>query len=232
VRLLRVGVMTNFNGTRAEVEALDNLRDPYFVNSNAKTRPKVNVHAPAVLTLNPDLVKFVEPSPRFKQIVACRVKIAPGSGATTMAASQALRWCGFHQIPALVTFMRFTHRASFEDFIPEFARPMWTGFKDGSRCKLNNKGKQYAKKWIIALANMFDVDLHICDEKGKGCSECGNCIRLNGYGPDTEIRALDLSASGHCPFNCPDCFSKQLLNRTQGKVQWDKPKRNKKMGRK
>jgi hypothetical protein len=71
---------------------------------------------------------------------------------------------------------------------------------------------------LTEFAKFYSVDtMALCDAKGTGCPDCGNCASLNGFAKETPVASLNLSVSGIkdengkqglCPFNCPDCWAK------------------------
>ena len=50
---------------------------------------------------------------------------------------------------------------------------------------------------------------YICDRKGLGCQGCGLCSLLV-TGQKLPIKSVNLSSSGLCPYNCPDCYAKTM----------------------
>jgi len=193
--ILRVGVMNNFNQTDAEFKQLQQYDSFFniFVNSNAFT--KIKGKYPAFVTVNPYLNKFVKPRGDISVIKAARVKYV--SGATPIvkkAWDDSVVWCREENIPVLVTYMRFASKKDMETFTDDQSNYEW-------------KKNYYRQK---KLKIFKDTLFHYCDLKGKGCPECRNCAKLS-YGIDTDdIRNINLSSSGECPFKCPSCFAKRM----------------------
>jgi hypothetical protein len=204
---LRIGEKNNFNFTDKEFKTLEKYRAKYhcFVNSNSKVT--VQGDLPSIVTLNPDL-KF-QPLPidsDFSNIKAFRVKVFYGmTDWNTM-----VEYAESHNIPILVTFMRFKDGRSLAKYTDNYAN-CYEWKQNWYRLKSENK------KASIAVLRIVHNNIYFCDEAGKGCPACLNCIRLT-YGAESgEISALNLSVSGIkdkngkqglCPFSCPDCWSK------------------------
>ena len=51
--------------------------------------------------------------------------------------------------------------------------------------------------------------MFICDRIGVGCGGCKLCTMLTS-GAESKLSSINLSTSGICKFNCPDCFAKTL----------------------
>jgi len=213
-KILRVGVLNNFNHTDAEIVHANQLGKKWnvFVNSNAKTPIRFG---PAVVTINPDLDKFIEPSGDITKISAVRIKVvADPKLSVDKAMTDAYTWASTKGIPVLLTAMRFTS----EDMMKQYTKSP----------KLYKWDKNYyrLKEWsdITVPAGAF-----FCDEKHLGCPTCKNCAKLTYNEPDAEIYGINLSESGKCPFNCPGCFAKKCLAMTKTKTPlYDKPFQNKK----
>lgn len=231
MKIIRVGVMNNFNFTQREIEELKNYEKSgnLFVNSNSFVNIKADY--PSIVTINPYL-KFVEPTGNLSNIKACRVKVTVGANdETEIEEKRAIIWCAEQGIPILITFMRFKRLTSMERFVNPDKKSEFV--YDKGWIRPTAKAKQTYKKCVGEwLENIMAEDgscrkrlptqsrrmLYFCDESGKGCPSCNNCIRLT-YGEeaarDGMVWSLNLSASGddgRCLFSCIDCFAKECLN--------------------
>lgn len=213
--------MTDFQFTKPEIEQVKLWAGKGwspFVNCNAKTRLK-KIGFPIIATVTPDVVKFVRPKGNLFDLKAIRLKVVDTEDKKIQNEYvKALGWAAIHNIEVLVTLMRFNKRTTGEacSWIEDH-------YKWGANWyKLQSPWKGDLFTW--AMENQS----YICDKKNKGCPSCRNCSRIT-YGLfDGPIWGLDLSASGSCPYSCPDCWSKATLIRTQGRILWDKPKQNSK----
>ena len=210
--------MANYNQTLQEAEQLQKWAQDnrVFVNTNAKD--KLTEDYPAIVTVNPDLDRFIEPTGYISAIRAVRVKwVAGATKQVRKAITMGIHWAQAHGIPVLVTTQRFRRRATMEKFTTEKGRELYKHIGNYLRPTVKpNLGKKDRPK------------VYYCDRSGKGCSDCGNCGKLTYSTTDTPI-SLDLSTSGKCPHNCPDCYAKILLGFTKSKQpRYDTLKRNRK----
>lgn len=223
VNVLRVAVANNFNFTQKELEALDDLswdKDRLFVNSNSFVR--VTADYPSFLTVNPYLDTFVEPKGDLSKVRACRVKVVylesvifPDAPVLSESVTDAIHWCDKHNIPVLITFMRFSSK---ETLLQYTIRGEGHYEHRGGWWRLKQESKD---RLVQVIKNYCDVDeipyslIHYCDLKEEGCPACGNCAKLAF--PDIKstckVFGINLCASGdngRCIFNCPDCWAKRL----------------------
>jgi len=208
--IVRVAVRNNFNCTPAEWKQMDEFRAKYhpvklfFVNSNINTPrlPTINEHPfKAVITANPGLRVNID---RAMQVLAkvnpanvafVRVKWVPGiSDVPTLIDTLLYEW-----YTVVVTMQRFSRK----DTLLRFADPKDYEFSC-TRFRLVGKALQDLCKFVDCRKNCF-----ICDRSGKGCLDCGQCSTLV-TGESMPIRSLNLSTSGECPYNCPDCYAKAM----------------------
>lgn len=206
MRIVRVGVSTNFGHTKAEYEELHRILRPgdlAFINSNAKDR--IKGHLPAVVTVNPDLDKFVEPRGNIETIKAVRVKFVTWPNDRVFDAMCAsVGWAEDRAIPIIFTPMRFIRSATLSKFSrgPE----MYTYNRNGYMKAYDIDLKNQLREFIIGDSNV------ICDDLGKGCPACNACSRLT-YGKNVTPYGLNLAMSlprdrtKHCKHSCPDCWA-------------------------
>lgn len=214
--------MTNFNFTKPEIDEVHRLKDlgwlP-FVNCNAKTRIK-KVGVPVVVTVTPDCNKFIKPKGYLKDIAAIRIKFVLGGwgGDLQDCYNDAVCWAWANCVEVLWTPMRFKHGGL------GYAHGWGAHYYKWDRgwYRLTKPGLKRFEE-IVA-----DKPFHVCDKKNEGCPSCRLCSRLTYARKDLDIYGIDLSASGHCPFSCPDCWAKPLTKMAGGKIAFDKPKRNRK----
>jgi len=196
--VLRIGVLNNFNHTDSEIAAIQVWQDKgykCFVNSNSKTTLKASA-GPCMITVNPDLDRFVEPTGELQNVKAARVKfVASPTGSVRDAWNQSMAWCRAHGIPALVTVQRFACHSTLAMYSTRPDLYEW-------------KNSYYRLKKVPDFQG-----LELCDREAGGCPACGRCIKLT-YPEEqdqAEVAGVNLSASGACTYSCPDCFAKRLL---------------------
>lgn len=209
-RVVRVAVSTNFNCTKKEWLQLDGLAHKYlnsefFVNCNIKT-PKletINEHPyKAVITLNPDLRvldRHVEKLHRIDQdkVGFVRVKYVP-----TMPEHKKLITRLAHEgYTVVVTLQRWNGKESLFRHT-EKQHYKWSH----NRFRLTGD----ALSDVISFVDSFrDEKVFICDRVGVGCGGCRLCSFLP-TDKDLKIASVDLSSSGSCSYNCPDCYAKTM----------------------
>jgi len=218
-KLVRVGTMNNFGFTQAEYSQLNRFVGRFFVNGNIKgvtkiTAKNINQSAiPIVITINPDLVINPEYINKLKlidkKVIAfIRLKFAPGYGHADLY--NRLISAGYNVV---VTLMRFKSKISFEKFIAPNYRSMYS----------HNGG--YYRLLPDFYPSIFTL---ICDRKGKGCQACYLCAKLV-TGKAQQIYSLNLSSSGTCRYDCPDCFAKSCIKRSgQDHPEFNRIKQNRK----
>lgn len=214
-KIIRVGVMNNFNFTEEEIKALKPFekQGKLFVNSNSFVT--ITADYPSIVTVNPYL-RFVEPQGDLSNVKACRVKVCSLFDEETKT---AINWSIFHNIPVLITFQRWSSVSSAKKFMTEAElrtayeyNKGWFRIKPEYQKNLEKMINEFASS-VIENGRRF---VYFCDKAHKGCPSCNNCIRLT-YGAravkDSEVYGLNLNCfnNGKCPFHCPDCFAKRLL---------------------
>jgi len=208
--IVRVAVNNNFNCTPTEYQQLAgyvamNPTKFFFVNSNIKT-PRLltlNNHPhKAVVTLNPDLVVRESEVQKFyalnkERVAFVRVKYIPDSQPIV----ELIQELSKARYQTVITLQRFnskrtlTQYASLKDYQFEHTRGRLTG---------------EALSKVQALADSTPR-VHICDRQGLGCQGCGLCAKLT-VGQDLPLSSLNMSSSGLCRYNCPDCYAKAMQN--------------------
>lgn len=226
IKVVRVGVMNNFNFTETEMNYLHNRFDDtdnvVFVNSNSFVTIKNDF--PSIITINPYFT-FVEPKGDISNIRACRIKyIAGAKEFYNEEFYKAVDWCVENNIKILITFQRFRSHKTLNEYVHEINKfnfeKGW--FRVVKEEKL--KTKKCLEAYISSMKPVTKNILHFCDFKGVGCSGCNNCIKLVTNKTKTsnyDIYGMNLSCSGDsgkCLFNCPDCFAKKLLAFTKTKT--------------
>ena len=219
MKILRVGVLNNYNMTEREEIHLNGIEfdGEKFVNCNSFTEIAGNY--PAIVTINP-YFNFIEPRGNIKLIKAVRIKhVACANKRVTDGYWDSIEWATRKDIPVLLTFMRFASKKSLWLYTEE---PSYYEWKNGYM-----RLKEKAKSSVVSYAR--SNGWHVCDASGTGCKYCSNCSILT-YGEKADIYGISLSTSGYCKFKCQDCFAKRLINRTRTKkIAFDKVKQNAKM---
>lgn len=209
--VVRVGTSNNFNCTPAEFAQLDTFAAQYpdhkfFVNSNVRTSslPDLDDHQyKSVITVNPDLDVVPHLVERAKQravmgrVSFFRVKWLPDRHEIARTVEDLLTVA-----PVVITMQRFNSRATMDRFAVDKA----CYALECARFRLHGKALKELHKYVDAHSA---AGLYICDRKGLGCLGCGLCATLNGA-KGAEIKSLNLSTSGVCPYNCPDCYAKTM----------------------
>lgn len=206
--LIRVGINNNFNCTSREFAQVEGFRmirpDAYFfINSNIKT-PKlldINKHnINVVVTVNPDIVvekKHVEKLYKLnkKQVSFVRVRYVPNNDSI----KELIKELSSKGYKVVITVMRFASN----DSVNKYSKKEYYDYSF-SWFRLKSERIKELDKFIKNLKGVY-----ICDRNGLGCSGCGLCSKLN-VGKELTVYGLNLSSSGVCPFNCPDCYAKKM----------------------
>jgi len=213
-QILRVATFNNFNYTEPEFKQLDSISDSYpeydvFVNSNSYV--KIKGKYPSVVSINPVLTEFVEPKGDISLIKAVRIKyVADAKPEVLKVFNKCVKWAYKYDIPILITYMRFRTKKNLKRY---------TKGNPGYYSWQKNYFRQTVRK-------TFDLDLfHYCDILEKGCPSCMNCSKLTYGYKNAELYSINLSSSGFCPFNCPDCYAKILI-RWRKNIRFDEILRN------
>ena len=219
-RVVRVAVGTNFNCTVPEWAQLDALAlkhpgSEFFVNSNVNT-PRletINDHPyKAVVTANPELrvtdkavAKISQLDP--EKVAFVRVKYVP----TMPEHKELITTLAHRDLPVVVTIQRWN---SLNTLLKNTSKDYYKW--SHNRFRLHGD----ALKEIHSFVDSFvDHKVFACDRLGGGCGTCRLCSFLP-TGKDLKISSVDLSSSGICRFNCPDCYAKtmQRMSRNFGNI--------------
>ena len=216
-QVIRIGVANNFNGTDLEFEQVEHFsftmpEKSFFVNSNINSKELKNIgnySFKSVITVNPDLVVKSIPSiikriEAIKSTIAfVRVKYLPNNE-SILNLIYTLNKQGY---PIVITNQRFSSKISCSKYSSLEYYKFSNGYLRLTDIELNN-----LYKIVDSLSNVF-----ICDRNKKGCGDCGLCSTLT-IGENLPVSSLNLSSSGICPFNCPDCFAKRSQHQYKDKV--------------
>lgn len=213
-KIVRVAVTNNFNCTKEEFDQLDSFSErfpdtPFFINSNIKTPELININNhcyPVVITLNPDILVDPRLVNRLYDIASERISFV------------RIKYIPEHQdIVDLILEISMTHnvvitaqRFKSVSYASKFIKDVYKHYKQyakGSWLRL------YGQSWkdLLALEGS-NGRTYICDRDGLGCADCGLCDRLT-FDTGFELFSLNLSTSGICPHNCPDCYAKNLQSK-------------------
>lgn len=177
----------------------------FFINSNINTSklPTAIKHPyKIVVTANPDLTPPPDALARLKQLkpnlAFVRVKYLPNNKPIMDLIKNLIA----NKFTVVITNQRFNSKAT----LLKFTDPMYYTFS----CSRFRLSKPELKK-LITLTARHPKQLFICDKAGTGCQGCGLCSKLT-TNQELPITSLNLSSSGICPFNCPDCYAKTMQN--------------------
>ena len=207
-KVVRVAVSNNFNCTQAEFKQVYDFQAQYpenffFVNSNIKTRNliKLNDHNfQAVITINPDLKvykSYIDKLDKINKVAFVRVRYIPDNAQIDML-MDILCLKGY---TVMVTIQRFNGKESLHKYSGE-QYYTWSH----NRYRLNNEYLIELKEKLSKYPNAY-----ICDLKSLGCNGCGLCSKLT-IGNNRPLYSLNLSSSGICKNDCPDCYAKTMQN--------------------
>jgi hypothetical protein len=108
----------------------------------------------------------------------------------------------------------------------------WTSLEHYSfnhnRFRLSGRALEEIKSFV----DSFDKGkVFLCDRVGGGCGTCKLCVMLT-VGINMKLSSINLSSSGICKFNCPDCYAKTMQNMSRAfgyqPIIYDKVKANSK----
>jgi hypothetical protein len=202
-RVIRVGVANNFNCTENEFNQLKHfqnkhIQDVFFINCNVNTKLLSNINNnlfKSVITINPN-ISFTKKqinklySIERTKVSFIRVKYIPNNEKIDNLIVE-LKNRGYKVV---ITLMRFATLSTLQ----KYSSKQYYHFKD----RFFKLKPEYFDK-----IEGFGVD--ICDKNGIKCARCGLCSELV-TGEKREVFSLNLSESGVCAFNCPDCFAKRM----------------------
>jgi hypothetical protein len=208
-RVVRVATNNNFNCTKKEFEQLDgfNKANPdstFFINSNINTPEllAVNDHPyKTVVTVNPTLLIRKECVDRLykldpKKVAFVRVKYIPRHPEINKLITRLAKDC----YAVVVTVQRWNGRESLLN---------WTELEHYTHTHNRYRLSGTALKELQDFVDSVPGKVFVCDRVGVGCKGCKLCVMLTS-GTSSELSSINLSSSGLCKFNCPDCFAKTL----------------------
>lgn len=210
--VVRVATNNNFNCTKKEWDQLKTFTKKYpnktfFVNSNILTpllHTISNHDYKAVVTANPCLVIPPDSLTRLNKIkhniAFVRVKYLPDRPEILTLVGTLLQ----QSFPIVLTLQRFNSKKT----LAQYTNPAHYAFSN-SRFRLKGEPLTTIVNLVTDLRETLNMPVWICDQSGKGCPGCGLCSKLT-TGQDLKIKALNLSTSGICPYNCPDCYAKTM----------------------
>lgn len=211
-RVVRVAVNNNFNCTKKEWDQLeqiifDNPKFEFFINSNIKTKQlrTINDHnIKAVVTMNPDINPWEKAIDKIYEInknliTFLRVKYIPDRkdiiDLILQLSSEGYR--------VVITNQRFNGEKTLKKFTSK-------NHYDWNNNKFRLKASEVQKLFKI-IDDPKNGKIFLCDRVNVGCSGCRLCSFIP-TGQDLGIYSLNLSSSGICKFNCPDCYAKTMQN--------------------
>lgn len=216
MRAIRVSVLNNFNCTKNEWAQLQQLEsqypnDSFFVNSNIRTPNllSVNNHPnKVVITVNPDITPNYAHIRKLdkidhEKVAFLRLKWIPSNNSEIRALLEELS----QKYPIVITVQRF-HET---EHLLQYTHKEHYHWSDNN-FRLTGPALQEIQDLVDELARQ-GRRVWICDRKGLGCQGCGLCARL-ATGQDVEVTGVNLSSSGLCPYNCPDCYAKRQQYRS------------------
>lgn len=220
--ILRVGVLNNFNFSKKEMKQLEGYKGMnIFVNSNSFTKIKRGVKS--IVTINPYMSFYMSSHSEIEDVSAFRIKVVGNAKQVYKdEETKCLNYCELTGKPALITFMRFISKESMNKY------------SDTPDNYVFKKGYYYYKhdlkvKLINKLKKTWGKMIKVCDLEEKGCPNCMNCSKLTFNTTTEPIYGINLSSSGYCPYNCPDCFAKRLITLNKNRLSFDILKQNNKM---
>ena len=231
-KTVRVATNNNFNCTEKEYKQLDAiaLAHPnfyFFINANINTPDllRINDHPyKAVITVNPTLLVRNECVERLYQIrkdlvAFVRVKYIPGHPEIKDVIARLAK----DNYAVVVTVQRWNGKEALLN---------WTSLEHYTFAHNRFRLSGCALKELQDFVDSFeDEKVFICDRIGGGCGSCKLCTMLTS-GEESKLASINLSSSGICQFNCPDCYAKtmQAMSRAFGyqPIVYDRIKANSK----
>jgi heme-degrading monooxygenase HmoA len=209
-KTVRVATNNNFNCTIKEFKQLAalTLANPdsvFFINSNINTPEllRVNEHPyKIVVTVNPTLLVRNECIDKLyqlnKDLVAfVRVKYIPGHPEIKDLITKLAK----DDYAVVVTVQRWNGREALLN---------WTKLEHYTFAHNRYRLSGEALKELQDFVDSFEQEkVFICDRVGGGCGACKLCTMLTS-GEQSKLASINLSSSGLCQFNCPDCYAKTM----------------------
>ena len=223
--VVRVATSNNFNFSKNEIDDYNKIKEIFpltFVNSHIKTK-LTDSSIPVIVTLNPNITDYRNLT-GAGNIKAFRIKYIH-STIGIKAFIESVKIAKQLDKKILITLFRAKKNTTKELF---GMHEKYYG-RNANFFRLNEIGKKIATRTIETICKKLQV-LHLlnfCDKSGNGCAYCGNCAKLT-FNQNLPIYEINLSSSGHCRFNCVDCFAKCLIIKNQGKMKCNVIKQNNK----
>lgn len=209
-QVVRVAVNNNFNCTSDEWKQLEKINNEnpnsiFFINCNVKTPRLVTINDhpfKAVITLNPDITINHKLIDRFlkinsEKVAFVRIKYIPESPEIKSVISTMAN----KDYVIVVTLQRWNKKESLQ----KYTDPRHYQWKH-TRHRLFGEALQEAIQFVDSFE---DKKVFLCDRLGAGCSSCRLCSFLP-TGLNLNIASINLSKSGICRYNCPDCYAKVM----------------------
>ena len=209
-KVVRVAVTNNFNCTRAEFRQLKQmeLANPdsiFFVNCNINTPNLLQINEntyKAVLTINPTFTINPESISRLYKIN--KDKIA---------------FVRVKYLPARPEHIKLVKDLAKDNYAVVVTTQRWNGLKtlqlytdkkyytwEHNRFRLSGEALKEVTEFVDSFKN---EKVFLCDRVGGGCGTCKLCVMLTA-GQNLKLASVNLSSSGVCKFNCPDCYAKRM----------------------
>lgn len=210
-KVIRVGVLNNFNFSKKEIDALlpYTVQGKVMVNGNAYN--SIDNTYPSFVTANPNLVT-VYLHGDLSNVKAVRVKVWLNNGKLHKNCVHTLQYVSSLRIPVLLTFMHFKSLKTLTKYSSRQGY-IWNASYFRPTKETQNTIVEQSKQYIPS--NL----LYSCDAHGNGCISCMNCSFLSYGIQNAELKGLNLSISGKkdkrgkqglCKYNCVDCFAKKV----------------------
>jgi len=209
-KVVRVATNNNFNCTLKEFRQLHEIElshpdSTFFINSNINTPEllRINDHPyKVVVTINPTLIVRQENIDRLHQIdkdkvAFIRVKYIPEHTEINELIKSLVK----EDYAVVITVQRWNSIESLRNYTK---LEYYTHHHN--RFRLSGGALEKLQSFV----DSFDTEkVFLCDRVGGGCGSCKICVMLTA-GQNLKLTSINLSSSGVCKFNCPDCFAKTL----------------------
>jgi hypothetical protein len=189
---------------KLELENPDSL---FFINSNINTPNllKVNEYPyKVVVTVNPTLIvrkECIDSLHEIKKdkVAFVRVKYIPGYPEINNLIMSLVK----EDYAVVITMQRWNGIEALRN---------WTKLEyytfSHNRFRLSGEALEELRKFVDSFKT---EKIFLCDRVGGGCGTCKLCVMLTA-GINLKIASINLSSSGICKFNCPDCYAKTMQN--------------------
>jgi hypothetical protein len=231
-KVVRVATNNNFNCTLKEFKQLKDIEiahpdSVFFVNSNINTPELLRINKnpyKVVVTINPTLTVRPESIARLKEldknkVAFVRVKYLPEHPEIKDLVTSLVK----DNYAIVLTLQRWNGIESLRNYTNRRHNTF-----EHNRFRLSGE----ALKEVTEFVDSFDKGkVFLCDRVGGGCGTCKLCVILTA-GINLKLTSVNLSSSGLCKFNCPDCYAKTMQNMSRAfgyqLITYDKIKANSK----